>query len=252
MSLALARLVLAAFTTAAAVRRPSLRAPALALSLLAALDAAGGEGRVGAAAWAAWPVAAVWLASKGERPDVSVRPLSTAGYTRCVHPKCHARRLWPSTFLLAPLAVAIAPRGFWPAHPDAYAAVMWLPHLIAPSVIAWALLLKDEGPAGFGLPVRPVSPGSLRAKSARLVGPGDPFLGHHEARLPPAQAVAAIFAASGTADIVAGAGQAGVSAVARALGMPLPDGAPWSLAAPMSWATLAAVALVVARATRRV
>ena len=226
MSLALARFLLALLTTAIAYRRPALRTTALALAYVACCDIAASSlhGRAASVAWAAFPIAAVWLAS----------PRGAAALAAF------------------PLAVAIAPRGFWPAHPDAYAAVMWLPHLIAPSVIAWALLLKDEGPAGFGLPVRPVSPGSLRAKSARLVGPGDPFLGHHEARLPPAQAVAAIFAASGTADIVAGAGQAGVSAVARALGMPLPDGAPWSLAAPMSWATLAAVALVVARATRRV
>ena len=231
MSLALARFLLALLTTAIAYRRPALRTTALALAYVACCDIAASSlhGRASAVAWAAFPLAAVWLAS----PRAAL------------------------ALLASPLAVALAPRGWWPAHPDAYAAVMWLPHLIAPSVIAWALLLKDEGPAGVGLPVGPSLSSDLSRHVGRYTTRKTLLCGWDEhakdrSRLTPAQAVAAIFAASGAADIIAGAGQAGVSAVARALGAPLPDGAPWSLAAPMSWATLAAVALVVARESRRV
>ena len=258
MSLALARFLLALLTTAIAYRRPALRTTALALAYVACCDIAASSlhGRAASVAWAVFPLAAVWLAS----------------------PRAALALLAP------PLALALAPRGWWPAHPDAYATVVWLPHLLAPSAIAWALMLKDEGPGGH-----PSSPSSAPAARTSHVPGGFPATDHFApsprgprdrttskgaappavpcptgadgerlrgrkptAHLSPAQAVAVVFAASGAADIIAGAGQAGVSAVARALRMPFPDSAPWSLAAPMSWATLAAVALVVARATRRV
>lgn len=128
-------------------------------------------------------------------------------------------RLTAAAFALYP-AVTLLPRWPWATHPRAWAVALWAPSvagLLVAGVAWWRW--KDEGPEAL------CAPGPSVRLVARSVGTDTPSRAL-------AQRVAGILALSSAVDLLVGAGAPGVG---------------YEYAAPLAWATWAAIGVVLVR-----
>lgn len=204
----------------AALAHRRCRPVAIALGALAILDAAKLYAhpiapwvRLDAALWMLWPLPAATLAAWAWRSRP--RPIAAA-------------------FALYPLT-ALLPRWPWATHPRAWTVALWAPHvagLLVAGVAWWRW--KDEGPGGL----RPPSPcrdvtdrvppqPAVHGNSAPRVALATPTPSRALA-----QQVAGILALSSAVDLLVGAGAPGVG---------------YEYAAPLAWATWAAIGCVLVR-----
>lgn len=224
-----ARAALFVLAAAVARKRPGLRPVAASLGVLACLDIARGVGlpaRVDVVAWVVWPLPAAWLAVRvwlerdgAPRARRHHRPSETQlGAVPKPLPTC--KRDGGKADVVPEQAQAV--RAAHAAH-STTVALAWLAYAAAVAYTPWRSPL-----------LAPVYEVAIRAPHLVAVGLAGWAWMRSKGPLTHARAVAAVLAASGAVDAVAGA-LAG----------------PWRLAAPLSWMTIAACAVVLVSAWRR-
>lgn len=193
-------------------RDPHARPVAFALGTLALIDGARlyhPPPQIDAALWMLWPGVAATLAVWAWR----TRRASA----------------WAWRAFNAYAALALLPRWPWTTHPRAWTVALWTPHvagLLVAGVAWWRW--KDEGPGT----VKP------RARDHASMGGAQPIKPPAEGPSSPtpsrtlAQQVAGILALSSAVDLLVGAGAPGVG---------------YEYAAPLAWATWAAIGWVLVR-----